>query len=337
LQVRVETTARLHLGLIDLHGGLGRKFGSIGAAIERPRLVVEAMPAVKLIVEGSERDRVEEFARRFYAHYAPALWTRPSGPASRSGTQDAAPQAHLRVIETIPAHVGLGSGTQLALAVGTVLARLHDLAADVYELAAVMERGRRSGIGVGAFQQGGFLVDGGCKTDDSGAAPPISVRCSFPPDWLFVVATPEVVRGLSGEREDQAFDGLPSPSPEIVGKICRLLVIKMLPALAERDIVGFGAALTGIQRLVGDVFAPMQAGRYASDPAAELVAYMLAQGALGAGQSSWGPTVYALVQGEEAALALERKVREFWQEKGQGTVFHTRVANQGAQVIVTPT
>lgn len=319
MRVRVESAARLHMGFIDLHGGLGRKFGSIGAGLKKPRLVLEARPADTLQIDGLDCERVESFARCFYAHYAPKL----GQPL----------QAHLRVTEEIPPHVGLGSGTQLALAVATALVQLYNLEVDVPELAAVMGRGRRSGIGVGAFQQGGFLVDGG-RAADSEYPSPVIIRRSFPADWLFVVVTPETRPGLSGEIEDRAFADMLRPSAEKAGQISRLLVMKMLPALAEMNIVNFGAALTEIQRLVGDCFTQAQGGRYATDLSAELVAYMLAQGALGAGQSSWGPTVYGLVRGEEAALALEESLRRF--PEGQPmTVYHSRVAREGARVVVS--
>src|ERR1700680_1975654 len=35
--VTVTAAARLHLGFLDLNGGLGRRFGSIGLAIDAPR------------------------------------------------------------------------------------------------------------------------------------------------------------------------------------------------------------------------------------------------------------------------------------------------------------
>lgn len=321
MRVRIESAARLHMGFIDLHGGLGRKFGSIGVALEEPRLVVEAAPAGQLTVEGPERERVLEFAGRFYAHYT-------------ADVPDAS-TAHLRVLEAIPPHVGLGSGTQLALAVGTALARLHGLGQqiDLFELARVMERGRRSSMGIGAFQQGGFLVDGGHPGEGDDPSP-IIIRRDLPPDWRFVVVTPEIGPGLSGEEEDQAFVEMERPSAAHAGQIARLLVMKMLPAVEESDIVSFGEALTEIQRLVGDSFAPVQGGRYANAVSARLIAYLLEQGALGAGQSSWGPTVYGLVQGEDAALKLEESLRRF--PEGQPmTVYHSRVACEGARITVS--
>lgn len=320
MRVRIETAARLHTGFIDLHGGLGRKFGSIGVALEQPRLTLEATPADRLTAEGPEDERVLEFASHFYAHHASSL---------SNGTG-----AHLTVIEEIPPHVGLGSGTQLALAVGTALARLHEVEVDAFQLAHVMGRGRRSSIGIGAFQRGGFLVDGG-HTVEADTPSPIIVRRCPPADWYFLIVMPEIKPGLSGEEEDQAFVEMPRPCATHAGEIARLLVMKMLPALEEGNIGPFGEALTEIQRLVGDTFAPVQGGRYANPISAHLIDYLLEHGGLAAGQSSWGPTVYGLVQGEEAVLALTERLRGFPSEHPI-TIFHSRVACKGARTIVTP-
>lgn len=319
MHVRIESAARLHLGFIDLHGGLGREFGSIGVALERPRLVLEAASADRLTTEGPDSDRVLEFGEGFYAYYG-------LDPSSGSG-------AHLRVTEAIPAHVGLGSGTQLASAVGTALGCLHSIDVDIFRLAGAMGRGRRSSIGIGAFQYGGFLVDGGHSPLSHGP-PPIILRRHLPDDWWFTVVTPEIEPGLSGEEEDRAFEEMPQPTAADAGQIARLLVMKMLPALEERDIVSFGEALTRIQELVGDSFAPVQGGRYANAVSGQLISYLLEQGALGAGQSSWGPTVYALVRGREAATDLGESLREF--PRGHPMeVYHSRIASAGAQTVVS--
>lgn len=320
MRVRIETAARLHMGFIDLHGGLGRKFGSIGVTLEKPRLTLEATPADGLTAEGPESERVLEFARCFYAHYESSL-------SNGAG-------ANLTVIEEIPPHVGLGSGTQLALAVGTALARLHEVEVDAFQLARVMGRGHRSSMGIGAFQRGGFLVDGGHPVEDDTPSPIIVQRCP-PTDWYFMVVMPEIKPGLSGEEEDQAFVEMPRPSATLAGQIARLVLVKMLPALEEGDIVPFGEALTEIQRLVGDTFAPVQGGRYANPISARLIDYLLEHGGLAAGQSSWGPTVYGLVEGEEAALALTERLRDFPSEDPI-RIFHSRVACKGARTIVTP-
>lgn len=315
MTIRIEARARLHLGMIDLHGGLGRKFGSIGVVLQHPKVLVEASPSSELIIDGQDQKRAEAFARRFFQRYALA-----------SG-------AHLRIAETIPAHVGLGSGTQLALAVGTAVAKLHNLDVGIPELAELMGRGKWSGIGIGAFRYGGFLVDGGCRIESMrgkrlSSVPPIIFRCPFPEAWTFVIAIPEAKVGLSGKLEEEAFDSLSPLPPEYVGKICWLLVMKMLPSLMERDITGFGESLTEIQRLVGDSFAAAQGGRYASNLSAEIITYMLQCGVKGAGQSSWGPTVYGLVESEAQAIVLERRVIEFIEERGKARVFRARANNR---------
>jgi beta-ribofuranosylaminobenzene 5'-phosphate synthase len=317
--VTIRTPARLHLGLLDMNGGLGRLYGSIGVAIERPNVVLEADlqnvgGANDLVGEGLEYERVITYAKYFLERY----------PLPG--------RVHLNLRSNIPAHVGLGSGTQLALAVGTALAQLSGLALSVTELSLIMKRGMHSGIGIATFQHGGFVVDGGHPVVDSHhALPPVLFRHPVPEDWFFVVAIPKARQGLSGDVEQWAFQALPPAPSSLVEKICRLLVMKMLPALVENDIVQFGQALTQVQQLVGDSFAAVQGGQFANTLSGQIIAHMLEQGAQGAGQSSWGPTVYALAHGERQARLLEGEIQEFLEANGGGEVFHTRADSQGAR------
>ena len=134
--IEVRTCARLHLGLLDNNGALGRLYGSVGLAVDRPRLVLRARKARKLQVEGLEKRRIAVYARRFMRRYG-----FPSG-------------GHLNLVSHIPAHVGLGSGTQLAMAVGAALARLSGRRLTVREIALAVGRGAHSGIGISTFQHG---------------------------------------------------------------------------------------------------------------------------------------------------------------------------------------
>jgi len=321
MAVTVKTPARLHLGQIDLNGSLQRIFGGMGVAIERPGVELEVHPGRRLVVAGEQSLKVKALARQFLNHF---------------GLNQG---AYIYVRKAIPEHVGLGSGTQLALAVGRALAELNNLEVAVDELAKVMDRGdSRSGIGIGVFKHGGFIVDGGRKSTFGGPGdgnsryvPPVIVRHAFPDSWRFIVAIPDQLRGLSGRAEKAAFRRLPPMPPEKVGEICRYLVMKMLPAIVEEDICGFGQALTEIQRILGDYFSPVQKGTFADDLLARLAGFMIASGAESAGQSSWGPTVYGLVH-QSVARDLEAGVKEFLQ--GRGTVFCTRVVNEGARLEV---
>ena len=76
------------------------------------------------------------------------------------------------VEDLIPAHVGFGSGTQAALATAAAVNELYGLGKSVRELAFAVKRGGTSGIGVTAFEKGGFIVDGGHRFKDKGAFMP---------------------------------------------------------------------------------------------------------------------------------------------------------------------
>lgn len=288
--VCVRTTARLHMGFIDLHGGLGRQFGSIGLSLDHPVTCLDAFPRAELTASGPHQQRVLDCARLFAA-----------GAGLPGG-------AHIAVTEAIPDHAGLGSGTQLGLAVGVALARLYHLDLSIREIAVLTGRGRRSGIGIGAFEQGGLLVDGGRGADT--AVPPIVARMDFPEDWRVLLIFDPAARGVHGHAEIKAFGELPEFPSAQAAHIARLLLMQALPAVAEHDLQAFGAAITTLQNIVGEHFAPAQGGGlYISPAVAEAMAWLQAQGVACTGQSSWGPTGFAIVHNDAEALLLMEGLR----------------------------
>lgn len=309
--VFVETAARLHFGVLDLRGARGRWFGGLGAAAPGPSLRVSASPAGALCAEGPDADRAVEFAARFLAHHRI-----PGG-------------ARLQVHAALPRHAGLGSGTQLALAVARALAELHGMQADAPALARAVGRARRSAIGTWTFAGGGLVVEGG-RVPDRDACGPLIARLPFPPAWRCVVAVPDAAAGVSGPEEAEALDRLPPPSERDVERIAHLVLLSLLPALAEADIAAFGATLTRIQEVTGQWFAPIQGGMFAPGPSETLVRRMAEWGASGVGQSSWGPTVYGLVPDGDAASRLADRVRAFL--AGGGAVYEGAFPGGGARV-----
>lgn len=319
MEVTVKAHARLHFGFIDPDGSSGRQFGSIGLAIDEPSIMLEATPAHRLSVAGQERGRVLALARQFLRHYN-----------IRQGV-------HISVKTTIPAHTGLGSGTQLALSVASVLARLFSIDADVRKLAGVMGRGGRSGIGIAAFERGGFIVDAGRRINtpnsSSGPAtlPPTIARYPFPKDWIFVVAIPRSGRGLAGVQEVRAFHRI-AGRPADAGRLSRILLMQMLPSVLERDPVVFGESLTMIQRIVGHWFQPVQGGTFATTQGAALVKALSRAGALGVGQSSWGPAVYGLAKDREMAASIMEKMRGVVPAEVDADLFPAKAFNRGAEI-----
>ena len=233
MKVYIKTPARLHLGLIDLNGDLGRMFGGLGIGIDHPNVIVEAEQSQGFSIEGQEIELASALANRFF------------------NTYHLQPQVHLNIKEAIPSHVGLGSGTQLSLAVAVALAKLYNVQASVQELTFAMNRARRTGVGTAIFMHGGFVVDGGkaiAKTDEPAKFPPLIYRQPFPVEWRFIVAIPNLIEGLSNSQENHAFDRLTKMPEDSVGKICRLTMLKLLPAIARVDIKNFGEALTSNPR-----------------------------------------------------------------------------------------
>ncbi len=291
-EVFVETRARLHFGVLDLRGDRGRWFGGIGAAAPGPTTLVSARVADNVVVDGEDADRAAEFAHRFLAQHG-----------IRGG-------AHVRVHHALPPHAGLGSGTQLALAVARALAQVYGITADVAQLANAVGRGKRSAIGMWTFAGGGLVVEGGHRPADGGmSAGPLLARLPFPASWRCVVAVPDAASGLSGKDESTAFERLPAPPGGEVEHVAHLVLMALLPALADGDIDAFGEALTEIQETTGRWFAPVQGGTFAPGPGGALVRHMREWGAAGVGQSSWGPAVYGIVAGDAAGARLADRVR----------------------------
>jgi beta-ribofuranosylaminobenzene 5'-phosphate synthase len=310
--VSVSAPARLHLGFLDLHGGLGRKFGSIGLAIDQPATKLTLQRAPADLVKGFEPRRARHMLERFKALL------------NLDGCY------RLNVDSSIPSHAGLGSGTQLAMAVGAGLAALEGVETEVRALGEMQNRGARSAIGMAAFEHGGFVVDGGRGGRETAA--PIIARASFPSAWrVLLVLDPDCV-GVHGEGEIAAFETLAAMQEAVSAEMCRVTLMQLLPALAELDIEAFGAAVGVVQRLNGEYFASAQGGGiWSSHGVARLVKRMAELGAVGIGQSSWGPTGFAFVPSQTQAARILDAIEGEAVEAGVRVVI-ARGRNQGSSV-----
>ena len=64
MNVRLSTPSRLHFGLIDFNGELGRIDGGAGVAISRPRNVLSVCSSSSFRVNGSDPDLIKGVARK---------------------------------------------------------------------------------------------------------------------------------------------------------------------------------------------------------------------------------------------------------------------------------
>ena len=281
--VSVSTSARLHFGFLDPSGRGPRPFGSFGLAIDRPQTRLKLRRGDEFNVSGVACERAEPYLRAIAASFGLAQPYR------------------LHLDEVIPAHAGLGSGTQLALAIGSAVAVLEGLPLDLTEIAARLERGKRSGIGIGTFEQGGAVLDGG---PSNGALPETLWHVPFPSGWRVLLIFDPADTGVHGASEIAAFAALPDFPETETENLTKRILQSALPALAAEDFRTFCDEVGYLQKAMGTYFSPIQGGPYISTGVAAVLEGLAGDGITGLGQSSWGPTGFAFAASEAEGHAL---------------------------------
>lgn len=294
---RAVAPSRLHIGMLGFGQRGRRQFGGAGVMIAEPALQLTIRDSDRYLTSGPLADRINEFVAHLSAH---APWLR-----SRTLEHSGMPSVLITIDSTPPQHAGLGSGTQLGMALALGLSSHFDAPTETAEeLARAVGRGKRSAVGVHGAMSGGFIVEAGKLRDDE--ISPLVCRLPLPEEWRFVLIAPNQPAGLSGEAEQRAFDRLPPVAPAITVELCRELVCELVPAARQDDFERFSEGLYRYGRLAGECFAAAQGGVYASPQIANLVDRCRALGVSGVGQSSWGPTVFALCRSRSEAENLRQ-------------------------------
>ena len=319
-EIVIQTPARLHFGLLDLNGGLGRIDGGIGLALERPRTVISARRSDKIEascpMDRPFQGRLTTVLRAVCASFE-------------------LPGAAVEIHERAKPHSGLGSASQTLVGAGIAVCALYGLKPHAPKIAALVGRGGTSGIGIGAIQHGGFLLDGGHRFrrgagskegySPSSASlgvppPPLLLRYNFPA-WDVLVVIPQG-DGASGERERDLFEQACPVAAEDVDKMSRILLTQMLPALVEEDLPTFGAAMEAYQSYGFKVFELNTQGPLI----AECIDFLRVNGGVGVGMSSWGPAIFAF---GHSLSGLRTKADAWLAANGGGEAFLTRANNVG--------
>lgn len=309
-RVTVTTTARLHFGFLDPSGRGPCPFGSFGLSLDRPGTRLTLERAERLAVTGPERERAARYLKTI---------------AESCGIDRA---YGLGIAEAIPPHAGLGSGTQLALAVGSAFAALEGLRLEPQNIAARLGRGLRSGIGIATFAQGGLVLDAGPR---QGALPELIGRLPFPPDWRVILMFDANTSGLAGASETAAFDTLPDFPPSETETLYGRIADDAFAAAVAADFTTFCEQVGYLQACMGAYFAPLQGGPFTSPRVSDALAWLRSQGVTGLGQSSWGPTGFAFVASEHHGLALLDRLRAQIQRPGLSFSL-AQGRNQGAKI-----
>jgi beta-ribofuranosylaminobenzene 5'-phosphate synthase len=107
--------------------------------------------------------------------------------------------------------------------------------------------------------------------------------------------------GLHGDEERRALAAL-EPFPQaLAAHLCHLVLMRVLPGVAEEDFDLFAHGISELQRTIGEYFAPVQGGVFTSPAVAAALEAVAAQQAAGIGQTSWGPTGFAFLPSAQAA------------------------------------
>jgi beta-RFAP synthase len=289
------------------------QFGGVGAMIEPPCVEIEILPADRFSVHGVLTERARSVVELLVDR-----WKLPSLPACEIA------------VRSPRDHTGLGVGTQLNLAIGAGLRRFLNLSeASITELAANVGRGARSAVGTYGFQLGGLIVDAGKESGQ--AIGKLATRAALPDSWRFVLFCKPDERGLAGSSETKAFERLQPVPDEVTRELWQITNDEILPAIEQGDCVTFGDGIYRFGRLAGECFAAVQSGPFASQEIERLVGSIREFGVPGAGQSSWGPTVFAVTDSDLRA----RQLVDWVQSRTAGVEYEIVIAqpnNRGAQI-----
>jgi beta-RFAP synthase len=289
--VHVIAASRLHFGLIALGDSAKRQFGGVGVMIEPPQSRLRLDPAARFSVEGPGAERVRAFAQ---------LWQRFRHLAHL-------PLCRITVETVANTHVGLGAGTQLGLAVASGLNTFCQLPTPTTEaLASSVQRGLRSAVGTHGFLRGGLIFEYGKSASDS--LGPLGRCIPIPDKWRFVLVSPRQHQGLWGDVEQRAFAQLPAVPAHVSETLLREVSDHMLPAAEKADFIAFSDSVFRFGYQSGLSFAQIQGSAYNGPRLTALVHRIRDLGVRGVGQSSWGPTIFALCPDQQDAQQLVAKL-----------------------------
>jgi beta-RFAP synthase len=302
--VLVTAPSRLHFGLLSFGNPDVRQFGGVGVMIDRPGLKLRVEAAETFETAGQMQDRLRDAAFHWLD--------------SSSEMKELRCKVELATAPRL--HAGLGAGTQLALAVATGLNAFHNRATPAVEdLAASVGRGLRSAVGTYGFFAGGLIAERGKLPTET--VSPLLERVALPNAWRFVLVSPSDCVGLHGTTEQTAFDQLPPVPSDVTGRLTHLLCDRILPAAKSARFADFSDAVYDFGFLAGGCFASVQGSEYNGPRLANLVKHIRAIGVRGVGQSSWGPTIYAICESESHALAFANDL-------------HLRIGNDNYELII---
>ncbi len=331
MKIRITTPCRIHLSLIDENGYTGRVDGGIGLMLDRPNVVFEA-------TNHAEEFKIE--AHKYYRESIEVINEKASRVFKTFNISNK--NFHFFLKRYYPSHVGLGSKTQLSLAIATAIIKLKEInKISIKELTKLMERGGTSGIGWKGFEGGGFIVDAGHdfgigkeketflpSSASSSADPALTIfRYTIPEHWRFVLVIPNVKKGAYGDEEVSIFQ-THAPIPKIeVNEVSHQILMKIIPGILKQDLTCFGEGLKRIQTIgFKKVEIELQ-----HEIVKKVLAFFQTYGVKAYGMSSFGPSVIGITESDEEANILLKETQKLISGFG-GYIYICKPNNFGAKI-----
>ncbi|MEJ2252429.1 MAG: beta-ribofuranosylaminobenzene 5'-phosphate synthase [Candidatus Lokiarchaeota archaeon] len=330
MKIRITTPCRIHLSLIDENGYTGRVDGGIGFMLDEPNVVFEASNSAKEF-------QIE--AHRYYRESIEVINEKASKFFKAFNINNK--NFHFNLKQYYPSHVGLGSKTQLSLAIATAIAKLKDLNLSHCELTNLMGRGGTSGIGWRGFQTGGFILDGGhdfglgkeketflpSSASDSADPALTMFHYTIPENWRFVLVIPSVKKGAYGDEEVSIFQKHTPVPKEEVNEVSHQILMKIIPGLLKNDLKIFGEGLKRIQSIGFKKIEISLQDKIVKD----LLAFLEEYGVKAYGMSSFGPSVVGITESDKEAKELMREIKKKLKSIG-GHFYICKPNNSGAKI-----
>ncbi len=331
MKIRITTPCRIHLSLIDENGYTNRIDGGIGLMLDRPNVVFEAS------------NHAEEFKIEAHKYYRESIEVINEKASKVFKTFNISNKNfHFSLKRYYPSHVGLGSKTQLSLAIATAIMKLKQINnISIKKLTKLMERGGTSGIGWRGFESGGFIVDAGHdfglgkeketylpSSASTSADPALTIfRHPIPEHWRFVLVIPNVKKGAYGDEEVSIFHKhAPIPKNE-VNEVSHQILMKIIPGILKKDIICFGEGLKRIQSIgFKKIEIDLQ-----HDIVKKILNFFEHLGLKAYGMSSFGPSVVAITESDEEAHLLLKEVQKLISGFG-GHIYICKPNNFGAKI-----
>ena len=330
MKVRITTPCRIHLSLIDENGYTGRVDGGIGLMLDQPNVVFEA---------SNSADEFQIECDHYYRESIDVINEKASKIFKAFDISNK--NFHFNLTKYYPSHVGLGSKTQLSLAIATAIAKLKDRDIPLRELTKLVERGGTSGIGWRGFETGGFILDAGHEfgkgkeketflpsSASISADPAVTIfRYPIPENWRFVIVIPNVKKGAYGDEEINIFQKFaPIPRDE-VNEVSHQILMKILPGILKNNLTGFGEGIKRIQKIgFKKIEIDLQ-----DDSVKGLLKFFENYGVKAYGMSSFGPSVVGITESDAEAEKLKDAVLEYLKPDGEH-VYISKPNNNGAKI-----